>query len=43
MVVLVVVIGKEVYDSITEGHVADWRDSVATGIGGVVSMLAYLA
>ena len=31
------------YDSITEGHVADWRDSVATGIGGVVSMLAYLS
>ena len=31
------------YDSITEGHVADWRDSIATVIGGVVSMLSYLA
>lgn len=31
------------YYSITERHVADWHDSIATWIGEVVSMLAYLA
>ena len=42
LLVVVVGIGKEVYDSRTIGHVADWKDAFATILGGAVTVGGWL-
>ena len=42
VLVALVGIGKEIYDSRAVGHVADWKDAFATILGGAVTVGGWL-